>query len=315
MRLRITISAAALLALALAPGAGASWLIDRNASAIHLGVDNSGQALVSYKAHGRAIHVLAWGAINARQPNPSIAQVKFKLDYSGGKDKIWRAFKNTCQTYDGPALAWSVTACNATDGSYWALQKWQRMLPNVGYKPWLATQTVWELRLSHWTGPVAELEVYTDWVYSSHFHQLFGRASYNGVGIHGFKTTSSGAPLDTYGRNLYLDSLDSAYGAGWHRENSFVAHGPVSGMFCYGFYPYSSYPGYPSQRSAKLTGAGKKYRLTMIGPGVTPDAMWAGDGLEDYDSQNPALVDWEQQMNQKLDEMRTNYRETKCNLH
>jgi hypothetical protein len=55
--------------------------------------------------------------------------------------------------------------------------------------------------------------------------------------------------------------------------------------------------------------------MTMIGPGVTPDVMWVGDGLQDYDKTNPALVDWEQQMNQKLDEMRANYRETKCKTH
>jgi hypothetical protein len=305
--------ATAILALALAPGASASWLIDRNTSAIHLAVDNKGQALVSYRAHGRAFHVLAWGAINARQPNPSIPQVRFKLDYSGGKS--WRSFNNTCQSYDGDGLAWSVTACKATDGSYWALQKWQRMLPNAGYRPWLASQTVWELRLSHWSGPIAEFEIYTDWVYSGRFHDLFGRVSYNGVGIHGFHTTSRGAPLDTYGRNVYLDTFDSAYGSGWHRENSFVAHGPTSGMFCYGFYPYSSYPGYPTQRTEKINGAGKKYRITMIGPGVTPDILWVGDGLQDYDKTNPALVDWEHQMNQKLDEMRVNYGETNCGQH
>ena len=77
MRWKTLILAAALGALALAPGASASWIIDRNASAIHLAVDNTGRALVSYKAGGRAHHVLAWGAINARQPNPSISQVKF----------------------------------------------------------------------------------------------------------------------------------------------------------------------------------------------------------------------------------------------
>jgi hypothetical protein len=64
-----------------------------------------------------------------------------------------------------------------------------------------------------------------------------------------------------------------------------------------------------------MNGAGKKYRATMIGPGVTPDVMWSGDGLPDYDKNNPELVDWEHQMNQKLDEMRTNYRETKCKTH
>jgi hypothetical protein len=313
MRWKTLILATALIALALAPGASASWIIDRNATAIHLAVDNTGRALVSYKAHGQVRHVLVWGAINARQPNPSIAQVKFKLDYSGGKN--WKSFKNMCQRYDGNGLAWSVTACKAPDGSYWALQSWQRMLPNAGYRPWLASQTVWELRLSHWSGPIAEFEIYTDWVYSGRFHDLFGRVSYNGVGIHGFHTTSTGAPLDTYGRNLYLDSYNSAYGSGWHRENSFVAHGPVSGMFCYGFYPYSSYPGYPAQRTVKINGHGAKYRITMIGPGVTPDVMWVGNGLQDYDPHNHALVDWEQQMNQKLDEMRANYRETKCKTH
>jgi hypothetical protein len=313
MRWKILIFAT-LAGLALAPATNASWLIDRNATAIHLATDNAGRALVTYKAHGRTFHVLASGAINARQPNPNVTLVRFKLDYSGGRDKTWRSFKNTCQRYDGDGLAWSVTACKATDGSYWALQKWQRMLPNAGYRPWLASQKVWELRLSHWTGPIAELEVYTNWVYSGRFHAIFGRASYNGVGIHGFKTTSSGNPLDTYGRNLYLDSFDS-YGPGWHRVNSFVAHGPESGMFCYGFYPYGRYPGYPAQRTVKMTGAGTKYRLTMIGPGVTPDVMWTGDGLQDYDKATPALVDWERQRNQKLDEMRESYRETQCKTH
>lgn len=313
MRFRIAIFASALVALALAPGAGASWLIDRNASAIHLAIDNSGRALVTYRAQGRVFHVLAWGAVNARQPNPSLPQVKFELDYFRGKS--WPTFENTCQAYDGPSLVWAVTACKSNDGTYWALQAWQRMLPNVGYRPWLASQTVWELRLSHWRGPLAQLEVYPNWVYSSRFHALFGRATYGGIAIHGFKTTRYGAPLDTYGRNLYLDSFNSQYGPGWHRENSFVAHGPTSGMFCYGFYPYSGYPGYPAQRTVKIPGQGDKYRITMIGPGVTPDVMWAGDGLQDYDSDNQALVDWEQQMNQKLDEMRANYGETKCKIH
>lgn len=313
MRLPSLVGAALGTVLALAPAAGASQLIDRNASQIHLAIDNGGHALVTYRAHGRTRHVLVWGAINARQPNPSVPQVKFELDYSGGK--AWRNFDNTCRPYDGPALAWAITACKAAgDGSYWALQAWQRALPNVGYTPWLASQEVWELRLSHWKGPLAQLEVYTDWVYSGRFHDLFGRATYGGLAVHGFKTTSSGQPLDTYGRNLYLDTLDSAYGAGWHRENSFVAHNP-SGMFCYGFYPYSTYPGYPHQRDEKIDGHGKKYRITMIGPGVTPDVMWAGDGLQDYDPKNQAFVDWETQMNDKLDQMRADYGEQHCKQH
>ena len=74
--------------------------------------------------------------LNAIAPTRSRPQLSFKLDYSGGygkyKQDYWKTFKSTCKAYDGPALAWKVTACKASDGSYWALQKWQRMLPNYG---------------------------------------------------------------------------------------------------------------------------------------------------------------------------------------
>ena len=71
--------------------------------------------------------------------DPARAQVAFKLDYAGGWGKShtdsWKTFGDRCGAYDGPALAWKVTACKAPDGSYWALQAWQRMLPNYGVAP------------------------------------------------------------------------------------------------------------------------------------------------------------------------------------
>jgi hypothetical protein len=73
----------------------------------------------------------------------------------------------------------------------------------------------------------------------------------------------SGSPLDTYGRNIYVDTLDSLYGPGWRRENGFLTHRP-NGRFCYGFYPHGSRP----------PGRGTHYRATVIGPGVTPDVTW-----------------------------------------
>ena len=249
--------------------AGAAEIVTRNATQIHLATDNQGRAMVTYCQRGRMWHVFYSGAINARPPSQGATQVKFKVDYSGGRGQ-WRHFKNTCRPYDGPTLAWFVTACKAKDGSYWALQAWQRMLPNVGYIPWKHEQKVWELHISHWTGETAQLEAYTDWVYGGRFHEVFGRATYRGQPIYGFRTTHSGKPLDTFGRLVFLDTLGSAYGPGWKRENSFVVHKP-SGMFCYGFYPYSTYGSYPHQRSQKLTGNGEKYRLTLSGPGVTPD--------------------------------------------
>jgi hypothetical protein len=163
-----------------------------------------------------------------------------------------------------------VTACKAPDGSYWAVQRWQRMLPNYGLRP-TRKQTAWELRLSHWTGPLAVLEVSLDWAYGR-YHHLFGRITYAGQPVHGFRATPSGNPLDTFGRNLYVDTFGSAYGRGWRRENSFLTH-RGSGSFCYGFYEHGAWP----------AGHGTRYRATIIGPGVTPDILWQSQAPGPYD--------------------------------
>jgi hypothetical protein len=287
---------------------GASQLIDRNARSVRLAVDAKGHALLTYTTRGKLRRVLAWGASNARTPTRSRPQVAFELDYSGGwrtyRRALWEGFRNTCRPYDGPKLPWLVTACKASDGSYWAVQRWQRMLPNLGYTPWRPRQQAWELHLSHWKGPIARIEAWTDWVYGGRFHDLFGRLSYRGRPVHGFRTTSQGSPLDRYGRNLYLDTFDSAYGRGWKRENSFVAHNPT-GVFCYGFYPFDpgrgGYAHPPGQSSARGPGNGSRYRITVEGPGVTPDITWTGAGLHDYDPENEADVTFEERRNALLD--------------
>jgi hypothetical protein len=304
----LTVSAA--LACILASSAGAAEILTRNATNISLAADSGGRALVTYRARGRAWHTFVSGAVNARPPSQTAPQVKFNVDFSGGRG-AWREFRNTCRRYDGPALAWFVTGCKATDGSYWALQAWQRTLPNVGYAPWRADQKDWELHVSHWTGELAKLEVYQGWADGGKHHEVFGRATYRGEAIHGFRTTSSGVPLDTYGRLVYLDTFNSEYGSGWKRENSFVVHNP-SGMFCYAFYPYSTYQGYPKQRTKALVGNGERHRLTLSGPGVTPDIAWVGPGLEDYNGTVPSLFSWEQQMTAKLREMAALYGEQEC---
>lgn len=270
--MRRTTSALAGVALLLLGGdpAGASQLIDRNATNVKLGVDARGTALVTYTAAGKVRHVLAWGAVNARDPNPSVRQVEFKLDYSGGRDRTWRTFENTCRPL-GAVVKFQIAACQAPDGSYWALQAWQRALPNYGVKP-TAAQAAMELRLSHWSGGQAELAVSTGWAYKR-YDTLFGQLTYNGKPVYGFRSTPGGVPLDTYGRNLYVDTLDSAYGPGWVRENSFLAHKGL-GTFCYGFYPHGAHP----------AGTGKRYRMTVIGPGVTPDVSWDGPSPGAYDA-------------------------------
>ena len=125
-----------------------------------------------------------------------------------------------------PPITWLVTACRAPDGSYWAVQSWQRTLPVNTASPSPRAATRWELRLSHWSGPVPRLEVRFGWTYSR-FHQIFGRFTYRGLPVYGFSWKPTGEPLDDYGRNIYVDTLDSAYGKGWHRENGFLTHQPT----------------------------------------------------------------------------------------
>jgi hypothetical protein len=134
-------------AAVLTSNAEASQLVDRNVRQVTFAVNTTGEALVTYRAGGRLKHVLAWGAENAIAPTRSRPQVAFKLDYAGGWVKYhsdyWKTFNNGCSVYDGPRLAFEVAACRAPDGSYWALQAWQRMLPNYGVRPTPA-QAVWD---------------------------------------------------------------------------------------------------------------------------------------------------------------------------
>ena len=276
--IRQLVALGAVAAAVAAPAATASQLIDRNATGVKLEVTAKGEAMVTYTAGGKLKHVLAWGAVNAIPPTRSRAQVAFKLDYSGGYAKYhknyWQTYTGVCLAYDGPALAWKVAACKAPDGSYWALQAWQRALPDLGVAL-TAAQAAWELRLSHWTGATATLQIATDWAYRQYDH-LFGAFKLGGLGVYGFKSTSSGNPLDTFGRNIYLDTFDSAYGPGWKRENSFLTHAS-GGTFCYGLFPHQNGGNRPA-------GKGTKYRATAEGPGVTPDVMWEGDSPGAYDA-------------------------------
>lgn len=260
---------------ALATPAHASQLIARDARSVRLAVDAQGRALVSYHSRGSTHHVLAWGAVNAIAPTRARAQVELHVDYSGGWASsgraVWKSFRNSCRAAH-VQLAWLVTACRAKDGSYWALQSWQRTLPNYGL-PASGIRGSWELRLSHWRGALPKLEIETGWAYGR-FHSLFGRFTYRGRGVYGFAHTPRGVPLDSFGRNVYVDTLDSAYGRGWRRENGFLTH-LGSGGFCYGFYPHQGRP----------SGMGTRYRVTVSGPGVTPDVMWEGPSPGAYDAQ------------------------------
>lgn len=310
---RFAVFLAALAAFLTAAGtAPASAIVTRDAFNVGLKVDGKGHAVVYYTRAGKRYHPVFWGAVNARRPSRTIPQYAFKIDYSGGYMRLgyplWKTIRNRCRRYDGPSLPNAVATCKAPDGSYWALQTWQRMLPNLGYTPWKAAQRVRELHVSHWTGALPKLELYTDWAYGDRKYHLFGRLTYRGYPVHGYTATSSGNPTDSYGRNAYLDTYNAVYGSGWKRENSFLAHNP-GGNFCYLFFNRPSY--YDS--TTRPAGNGSRYRGTVIGPGVTPVVRTHVIGRPAYDAGNPDHVALEAAMNALGDQLAA--QDDQCQQH
>jgi hypothetical protein len=284
LRLSTAGALAASLTMPLTGIASASQLVDRGASNVRLDVLPNGSALLSYRAAGRARLVRAWGARNAHAPSRARSQVGLALRFVDGDRPRGRApaASASCRPYAGPPLHWLVAACTAPDGSFWAVQSWQRRLPDYGVAP-TPDEVRPELRLSHWSGPVASLYVNVDWAYGGRFHHLYGSLRYLGMPVFGFDSTRLGVPLDSYGRSVYVDTLGSSYGAAWHRENSFLTHRPT-GFFCYGFYPHGKRP----------SGQGRLYRATAVGPGVTPDLFWQGRAPGAYDPATDAARNEEQ---------------------
>jgi hypothetical protein len=282
LRLAVAPLVGALLAGVSLQPAQASQLIERTASQVTLAVSPSGQALIGYRAHGAVRHVLAGGSVNAISADRRRRQVAFKLRYFTGRSAGLPHVENACRPYRGPPLHWLVRACTMPDGSHWALQSWRRLLPNFGL-PAHGVRGARELRLSHWTGAATLLVVKRDWAYGVYDH-LYGWGSFHGAGVFGTRFDPLSSPLDGFGRELYIDTLDSAYGAGWRRENGFPTRGP-NGAFCYGFYPHGRHP----------AGAGRAYRVTLVGPGVAPDAFWQSEAQGDFDPVRDDVANSEQQ--------------------
>jgi hypothetical protein len=239
--------------LLIAPGGVRSaQIVDRNVAAPVLRVNGDNVALVTYSAHGAPHHVLYWGAVNWAP--------RFERDYSGGwKSKMadYKRFTNACRPYTGPRLILMIAACDAPDGSHWALQQWSRLWADYGGDHGAA-----ELYVAHWRGAVAEIAVSTDYSYNGRFEHLWGNFLFHGRPVFGRHQTLQGVPTDDQGRNIYIDSLaDSA----WHRVNSFLTH-PRTAGFCYSFVTH----GPAASRAWNGRGTGDAYRATAIGPGVTP---------------------------------------------
>ena len=164
-----------------------------------------------------------------------------------------------------------------------------------GFDPWKPIQSAYGFNVSHWSGPIAQLDVTQNWTYDGSWTALDGRLTYDGQPVFGYKTPSATKHGDGYARYVYIDTHDSVYGPGWRHDAAKVLH-VGNGAFCYSFVPQRPPAGYPSDEP-RGPAPGDFERVTVLGPGVTPDVQWAGPGLGAYDPQQ------DQAYNQRFDEL------------
>ena len=288
-----------------APAPASERFSDFDVTNVTLAVNAKGEALVTYRrAGGQVRRVLVYGAINARRPSETVPQVRFQYDYSGGwgtyRRAYWKSFANVCGGYDGPPLVYAVATCTAPDGTHWALQRWIRQQPLLGFAPFRPEHTRFELHVSHWSGELPVLAASANWTYGSRVG-VFGRLTYIGVPQHGFGSTPTGNPKDRYGRNVYIDTYNSAYGPGWRRESGILVH-KRTGTFCHSFVPQTPAAGYPS-RELRPAAPGERYRFTVIGPGVTPVLKTEIRGLPAFREADPEHRELESRFNSLFDRM------------
>jgi hypothetical protein len=132
------------------------------------------------------------------------------------------------------------------DGRFWALQAWRR----------LKTGPV-ELRFSRWRDAPTKLVVRTTccrW----RSEVVYGKATFHGRPIYGYRFTPQGAPLDRLGRNVYLDTFRRG---SWKRMMGVISHRPT-GNFRLWIRPHWQ---------------GRYYRGRIVGPNwgrqLAPDAQ------------------------------------------
>jgi len=289
-----------MLAGALAPAAAASDRLALNASHVSLAVSANGRRRSSRisRAVGCGTHLSRARSTRCRRARACRRSGSRSIGPAAGRRIATRSggdeLATTARATRGPALASLVAACTAPDGSSWALQAWQPKLPHRGYPPYAAGQTDWSSTSRTGPGRSPTSRCTRTGRSTVRHTTCFGRLLYGGVPVHGFHTVSgSGGPQDRYGRSLYIDTFDSAYGRGWRRETSIVFRNPT-GVFCYSFWPTHdvSLPGHPDRPA----GDGSKYRIEVQGPGVTPNLSVVVQDPGKWDPNDPDRVAYEREM-------------------
>ena len=151
------------------------------------------------------------------------------------------------------ALPFAITVKQTPDGAFWALQAWRRL-----------ARGPLELRFSRWRGIPTLLTlraVCCKWGGEN----VRGEASFHGRPIFGWRSTPQGVPLDSLGRNVYLDS----YRAGrWTRMMGILTNRPTGffSLWIRRHWQGSSYRGV-------ISGPNLGWTLAPDAAAVTPSAL------------------------------------------
>ena len=203
--------------------------------------------------------------------SPTVKQLSAKSAFA--RNYATTSFGGSCPHYDGPALAWIVTACKAPDGSYWAVQTLAARAAEL--RPRRRTRRSPSGSSTSRTGrrDLPVLTIHDRLVVAPVGSPLRHVHLPTAAGLRLRARPPTGQPLDAFGRNLYVDTLDSAYGTGWKRENSFLTHKGDGRLLL---------QRQPARRAPRRATARSTARRS-IGPGVTPDVMWEGAPPGAYD--------------------------------
>ena len=90
----------------------------------------------------------------------------------------------------GPQLPFMIAACDAPDGSHWALQQWQRLWRNYGGDR--ARQRALHLALARRHRPSSQIQ--TDYSYHGKHQHLWGKFTFHGKPVFGTHWTLKGVP-------------------------------------------------------------------------------------------------------------------------
>jgi hypothetical protein len=130
--------------------------------------------------------------------------------------------------FQHPSVASELIAVKATEVELRVDSRVPVRLPTVGLGPPGLAANASQLRYrpdarAGCLGAAAlplEARDHTDWAYRR-FDHLYGRLMYRGQPVARLPFHFAGRALDPFGRNIYVDTLNSAYGWGWRRENGF----------------------------------------------------------------------------------------------